>query len=115
LTQPGSWSVRYHPAARAELRELPAHERKALNSAADKLAVLGPQLPFPHSSKVMGDRGGSLRELRPRARRSSWRAIYTRIADTFVIASIAPEAQRNKTGFDRAIAAAKARIAEVEP
>jgi hypothetical protein len=64
---PGSWLVGYHPAARAEADALPAQEQKAIDSAVDKLASLGPLLPFPHSSKVMGDPGGSLRELRPRA------------------------------------------------
>jgi hypothetical protein len=62
-----AWPVRYHPKARAEADAVPAQERKAVDNAVDKLASLGPQLPFPHSSKVMGDPGGSLRELRPRA------------------------------------------------
>jgi hypothetical protein len=80
-----------------------------------QLVSLGPQLPFPHSSKVMGDPGGSLRELRPRAGRSHWRCIYERIGDVFVIGAVAPEAQKDKAGFDRAVRAAKTRLAEVEP
>lgn len=111
----GAWPVRYHPKARAEADAIPAHELKAVDNAVDKLASLGPLLPFPHSSKVMGDPGGSLRELRPRAGRSPWRCIYHRIGDLFVIGAIAPEAQKDKAGFERAVSAAKSRLAEIEP
>src|SRR5664280_3818761 len=109
-----AWSVRYHPSARAEADGLPAQERKAIDSAIDKLTALGPMLPFPHSSKVMGDPGGSLRELRPRAGRSPWRCIYERIGDVFVIGAVGPEAQKDTAGFDRAVSSAKARLAEIE-
>jgi hypothetical protein len=111
----GAWAVRYHPKARAEADAVPAHERKAVDNAVDKRASLGPLLPFPHSSKVMGDPGGSLRELRPRAGRSPWRCIYERIGDVFVIGAVAPEAQKDKAGFERAVNAAKTRLAEVGP
>ncbi|MGH2878455.1 MAG: hypothetical protein ACRDK4_02455 [Solirubrobacteraceae bacterium] len=114
-TPGGAWPVRYHPKARAEADTVPAHERNAVDNAVDKLASLGPLLPFPHSSKVMGDPGGSLRELRPRAGRSPWRCIYQRIGDVFVIGAIAPEAQKDKVGFERAVSAAKTRLAEIEP
>ncbi len=110
----GSWPVHYHPKARAEADSLPVQEQKAIDGAVDKLVSLGPMLPFPHSSKVMGDPGGSLRELRPRAGRSAWRCIYERIGDAFVIGAVGPEAQKNKAGFDSAVSAAKARLAEVE-
>jgi len=55
----GAWPVRYHPQARAEADAIPAQERKAVDNAVDKLASLGSLLPFPRSSKVMGDPGGS--------------------------------------------------------
>jgi hypothetical protein len=110
----GSWPVRYHPKARAEADALPVQEQKAIDGAVDKLASLGPLLPFPHSSKVMGDPGGSLRELRPRAGRSPWRCIYERIGDVFVIGAVGPEAQKSKAGFDSAVGAAKARLAEID-
>jgi hypothetical protein len=109
------WPVRYHPKARAEADAVPTQERKAIDNAVDKLASLGPLLPFPHSSKVMGDPGGSLRELRPRAGRSPWRCIYERVGDAFVIGAVGPEAQKDKAGFERAVSAAKARLAEIEP
>jgi hypothetical protein len=95
----GPWAVRYHPTARAEADAVPAQERKAIDSAVDKLVSLGPNLPFPHSSKVMGEPGGSLRELRPRAGRSPWRCIYERIEDVFVIGAVGPEAQKDKGRF----------------
>ena len=110
----GSWPVHYHPKARAEADSLPVQEQKAIDGAVDKLVSLGPMLPFPHSSKVMGDPCGSLRELRPRAGRSAWRCIYERIGDAFVIGAVGPESQKNKAGFDSAVSAAKARLAEVE-
>jgi hypothetical protein len=110
----GGWPVRYHPKARAEADALPVQEQKAIDGAVDKLASLGPLLPFPHSSKVMGDPGGSLRELRPRAGRSPWRCIYERIGDVFVIGAVGPEAQKNKAGFDSAVGAAKDRLAEID-
>lgn len=94
---------------------MPAQERKAIDNAVDKLASLGPALAFPHSSKIMGDPGGALRELRPRAGRSPWRCIYERIGDVFVIGAVGPEAQKDKAGFDRAVTAAKIRLAEIEP
>ncbi len=90
LPPSGSWPVRYHPKARAEADAVPVQERKAIDNAVDKLASRGPMLPFPHSSKVMGDPGGSLRELRPRAGRSAWRCIYERIGDVFVIGAVGP-------------------------
>ena len=63
----------------------------------------------------MGDPGGSLRELRPRAGRSQWRCIYERIGDVFVIVALGPEAQKDEAGFDAAVSAAKTRLGEVEP
>ena len=112
----GSWPVRYHPKARAEADAVPTQERKAIDNAVDKLASLGPLLPFPHSSKVHGrPRRGSLRELRPRAGRSPWRCIYERVGDAFVIGAVGPEAQKDKAGFERAVSVAKARLAEIEP
>jgi hypothetical protein len=38
----GPWEVRYHPRARAEADAVPDRERKAIDSAVDKLASLGP-------------------------------------------------------------------------
>jgi hypothetical protein len=80
----------------------------ALDHAVEKLAMLGPQLPYPHQSAVHGHRG--LRELRPRGGRSRWRALYERRGGAFVIAAIAPEAQVDPRGFDRAARLARRRL-----
>lgn len=104
--------VLWHPAAEEE-RDclLPRNERRALSSAVEKLWAVGNlPLPFPHSSHVGP---GSLRELRPRAGRSPWRAFYDRVADDQVILAIGPEAKHDRRGFDRARGVAKERLDEV--
>lgn len=72
-----------------------------------KLLAVGPQLGFPHQSAV---RGTNLRELRPRAGRSPWRALYRRDREEFVIGAIAPEAMVDNHGFDRAVATCLRRL-----
>jgi hypothetical protein len=106
------WEVLYHPEAEAERGKLPPNERAALHSAERKLEALGPVLPYPHSSAVkQADR---LRELRPRAGRSPWRALYRRCGEAFVIAAVCPEAQQDSREFIRGCAAAEERLAELE-
>jgi hypothetical protein len=78
----GVWSVVYLREAESELGELPPTEQVAIRNAVEKLKALGPELRFPHSSKAMG--ADDLRELRPRAGRCAWRALYRRIGNTFV-------------------------------
>lgn len=107
----GVHEVRYLPAARAELDKLPAREREALFNAVRKLEALGLGLGYPHSSAVQGT---SLRELRPRAGRSPWRAFYEQAEEGFVIAAVGPEAQQDRRGFDRAIRDALERLTEEE-
>jgi hypothetical protein len=104
------WTVQWHRDAEQELQGLPPAERVALLRAVQKLELLGPQLPFPHQSAVRA--GGGLRELRPRAGRSPWRALYNRSENTFTIAAIAPEAQVDGRGFQRAAATAHRRLEE---
>ncbi len=87
---PGPSAITRRPGRRPT--PFPAHEQRAVDNAVDKLAAFGPLLAFPHSSNVMGDPGGALRELRPRAGRSPWRCIYQRIGDVFLVAAVAPEA-----------------------
>jgi hypothetical protein len=81
-------------------------------NAVEKLTVFGPALPFPHCSAIQG--AERLRELRPRAGRSAWRTFYRRLGDMLVIAAVGPEAEADKRGFDRAVTAALARLAELE-
>jgi hypothetical protein len=105
------WQVVYHPSAVAERKQLPRQERVAIENAVEKLKAIGPRLPFPHQSNVEG--AESLRELRPRAGRSPWRAFYRRIGDVFLIGAIGPEAETDKRGFNQAIAVAQERLDEV--
>jgi hypothetical protein len=106
------WQVVFHPAAETELGRLPPRERVAMLNAVDKLQAAGPVLPFPHQSGVQGVE--KLRELRPRAGRSAWRAFYRRIGDAFVIAAVGPEAETDQRGFDRATADAVTRLEDVQ-
>ncbi|MGI8552868.1 MAG: type II toxin-antitoxin system RelE/ParE family toxin [Dehalococcoidia bacterium] len=91
---------------------MPVGERVALDRAVDKLAAFGLQLPFPHQSNVLGSAG--LRELRPRAGRSRWRALYRHSGDVFLIAAVGPEGEADPRGFDRSVASALQRLQEVE-
>lgn len=94
--------------ARQELALLPTAERTAIENAIEKLSAVGDQLPFPHSSQVKG--AERLRELRPRAGRSPWRALYRRVGDELVIAAIGPEATHDQAGFRRAVVLAERRL-----
>lgn len=105
-------NVDVHPEAEEELQALPAAEVAAMQHAFEKLEAYGDQLPFPHSSRVKG--AARLRELRPRAGRSPWRAFYRRILGTLVIGAIGPEAHVDPRGFGRAIRAAEARLTQFE-
>ncbi|MDA8314364.1 MAG: type II toxin-antitoxin system RelE/ParE family toxin [Actinomycetota bacterium] len=108
----GGWPYRYLAEAVEEREALVPKERAALINAEIKLAVFGPNLPFPHSSVVQG--ADRLRELRPRGGRSPWRALYRRVGGEFVIAAVGPEAQVDPRGFAAACRRAEARLAEME-
>ena len=106
------WRVLYHPEAEDELDRLPVPERVAVLHAVDKLAALGPDLHYPHQGEVRG--GGGLRELRPRAGRSPWRAFYRQFGKAFVIGAVGPEAQVDNRGFSRAVRLANERLSEIK-
>jgi hypothetical protein len=107
------WQVLYLPDAEAERRKLPADERAALQRAVEKLAAIGPDLGFPHSSAVKGMPGG-WRELRPRRGRSPYRALYRRVEDAMVIGAVCPEAQQDPRGFRRGCTDAAERLAMLD-
>src|SRR5258707_10044971 len=87
------WVVAYLPEAEQERAALPKAEQAALINADAKLGAYGPQLGYPHTSAVRdADR---LRELRPRAGRSAWRALYRRVGEVFVVAAVGQ--RRNRT------------------
>jgi hypothetical protein len=108
--------VLYLPDAEAELNAIEDRkERVAVVNAVEKLKRLGPRLRHPHSSQVKGPDGKRLRELRPRAGRSPWRALYRQVtADTFVIAALVPEAAHNERLFRRGAKNAQKRLSQIE-
>jgi hypothetical protein len=106
------WIVAYLPEAEHERSALPKNERAALINADAKLGAYGPRLGYPHTSAVRGP--GRLRELRPRAGRSVWRALYRQVGEVFVVAAVGPEAQVDPRGFDRTVRLALERLAKVE-
>jgi hypothetical protein len=107
-----TWAVLVHPDAVVELASQPTREQTAIRNAMEKLKVLGPQLPYPHSSAIQdADR---LRELRPRAGNSPCRAFYRQIGTAFVVAAIGPEAQVKPRDFTRAVRAAEDRLGKLE-
>ena len=106
------WDTLLVAEAVREIEAIEGREREAIENAMKKLQALGPQLGYPHSSAVRG--GTDLRELRPRAGRSRWRAFYRRVGEAYVVAAIGPEAKIDPRGFDRAVAAAEKRLDELE-
>ncbi len=104
--------VEFHPDAEAELRPLPERERAAIRRASAKLIALGSTLGFPHSSAVRG--ADRLRELRPRAGRSRWRAFYRQIGHVMWIGAVGPEAGVDRLGFERATRNAERRLNDLE-
>lgn len=87
-------------------------EKAALINAEAKLAALGPNLPFPHSSAVQG--ADRLRESRPRGGHSQWRALYRQVGGEFVIAAVGPEALVDPQGFATSCRRAEARLSKME-
>ena len=106
------WTVVFHPEAESELAALAVAEQAAVLHAVEKLKALGPALPFPHQSNVQG--AETLRELRPRAGRSRWRALYGRVGNIFAIVAVGPEAMVDLRRFRRAVIAASKRLEEIE-
>jgi hypothetical protein len=106
------WIVVYLPEAQLERSVLPKAERAALINADAKLGAFGPLLDYPHTRSVRG--AESLRELRPRAGRSAWRALYRQVGQVFVVAAVGPEAESDPRGFRRAVRRALERLPKVE-
>jgi hypothetical protein len=102
------WVVAYLPEAEQERAALPKSER----NADAKLSAYGPLLGYPHTSAVRG--AERLRELRLRAGRSAYRALYRQVGEVFVVAAVGPEAQSDPRGFNRAVRRAQERLAKVE-
>jgi hypothetical protein len=91
--------IRLHPDARRELGSLDDRERKAMDNALDKLERFGISLGFPHSSQVRG--AARLRELRPRAGRSRWRAQYRVEGGVAHVLAVVPDGAIDRRAFRR--------------
>lgn len=113
---PAQWDVKWHPAARDEKQAIAeVKERVAIAHVIEKLQVSGPALRSPHQSGDRGEEGSGLRELRPRRGRSRWRPLYRRVdGRLFAILAVGPEAEIDRAGYDRAVRAAKQRLARLE-
>lgn len=111
-TTPPRWSVKWHPKAIEEKQAIESvEERVAIDHVIAKLQVDGPALRSPHQSAVMGQGRAGLRELRPRQGRSRYRPIYRRVEETlFAILAVGPEAGIDRSGYSRAVRAAKQRL-----
>jgi hypothetical protein len=107
-----AWSVVVHPDAGEELAKLPVREKVAIDTALEKLRAIGPGLGFPHTSSIRA--ADDLREVRPRQGRSPWRVFYRQVGQVLVVAAVGPEAAVDPRGFRRAVAAAAARLDELE-
>lgn len=99
--------VELHPRAVDELNDLPRAEHAAMLNAIYKLQEIGPTLGYPHTSHVEGT---DVRELRPRAGRSPWRAFYRQVGEVLRIGAIGPEARVKPRLFRAAVKRAVERL-----
>ena len=105
--------VRFHHIARREFNELlPPTEKDAMVHVIEMLAENGERLGHPYTSDVRI--AENLRELRPRAGRSPWRAFYRRIGNVIYVGAFGPEARSNPREFERAVRMAESRLDGVE-
>jgi hypothetical protein len=95
-----------------ERNQLSSRDRVALDHAVEKLELMGAQLPEPHQRNVVG--ADRLRELRPRAGRSQFRALYRQVEEWMLIGAVGPESQVDPTGFRRAARQAEKRLKAFE-
>lgn len=102
---PKSWVVDFDADAVIDFEDVKSRgERKAVFNVVDKLQSLGPKLPSPHMKSLKGEK--NLFELRPKQGNSPVRPIFARSGNRFVVLAVAAK----KSGFDRAVADAKARL-----
>ena len=100
-----SWVVDFDADAVIDFEDVKSRgERKAVFNVVDKLKALGPDLPTPHTKSLKGET--DLFELRPRQGNSPVRPVYARFGSRFVVLAVAAK----KSGFNRAVADAKARL-----
>jgi hypothetical protein len=101
-----TWIVEFDGEAVLDFEDVKSKgDRRAVFNVIDKLRRLGPDLPSPHMKSLKGER--DLFELRPKQGATAVRPIYARLGDRFVVLAFAS----TKPRFDRAVEAARARLA----
>jgi hypothetical protein len=70
------WSIEYTDEFGVWLEELSDAEQESVAASVGLLERLGPDLPYPHSSGVVGSRHGRMRELRIQHRGRPLRVLY---------------------------------------
>jgi len=70
------WTIEYTDTFGAWWGGLSAAEQESVAASVGLLERLGPELPYPHSSGIVGSRHGHLRELRVQHRGRPLRVLY---------------------------------------
>jgi len=96
--------VRFTHEARAEFNAMPPDEKASMFRVVRLLKEHDERLGYPHTSHVRG--ADRLRELRPNAGHSAWRAFYRRIGDRWWVGAFsahdyAGAARRAEARLDR--------------
>jgi hypothetical protein len=71
-----AWEAEYTDEFESWWLSLSADEQESVAASVELLEQMGPDLPFPHSSRVNGSRHGRMRELRIQHRGRPYRVLY---------------------------------------
>jgi hypothetical protein len=71
-----AWDVEYTDEFGAWWEGIDESAQIAIDAAVRLLEIKGPQLPFPHSSRIHGSRYGQMRELRVQYKGEPYRILY---------------------------------------
>lgn len=81
-------------------------EQESVSASVGLLEVMGPRVPFPHSSGIQGSRHGHLRELRVQHRGRPYRVFYAFDPRRSAILLIGGEKTGDDRFYDRMVAIA---------
>ena len=98
-----TWNVEVTDECKAWLEELDAADFDSVDFSVDLLVERGPQLPFPHSSKVNGSKHDHMRELRVQSGGSPVRIFYAFDPRRSAILLIGGNKAGDKRFYDRMI------------
>ena len=106
--QAKSWVVDFDSDAVTDFEDVKSRgDRRAVFNVVQKLKDVGPGLPSPHVEFAEGQ-GGPVRAA-PRQGACEARPIYARLGQRFIVLAVAA----GKKDFDRAVAAAEARLGQL--